>query len=398
MSAVMREVDFETRLKKAHIKLIKHPETCLYGGVILMGESSIIDDPNKCPTAYTDGFNKRYGREFMEKLSDQEVAGVVLHENLHVLLKHVSRNRDLTKRNPRLANIAADYVVNDIIIELSKKDKTLISLPKNCFYDPMFSGWSVRRVFEYLEKEQESGKGGGRPQESFDEHDGTGLDGMTPQDIETVEQRVDEAIQEGSIIAGRFGAKIPRVIKELMAPQVDWREVLQEFWVSAVRGSDELTWRRFNKHRLADDYYLPSSINETVGEVILAIDTSGSISNDDIGKVATHIRELCESVTPERIRVLWWDTKVHGEQVFEGNYENITSLLKPMGGGGTRVSSVSDYILNKNLTADCVIVFTDGYLEDDIKWRVDIPALWLITQGGSRSFVPPRGGKIQIND
>jgi predicted metal-dependent peptidase len=96
--------------------------------------------------------------------------------------------------------------------------------------------------------------------------------------------------------------------------------------------------------------------------------------------------------------VLWWDTKVHGEQVFEGNYENITSLLKPMGGGGTRVSSVSDYILNKNLTADCVIVFTDGYLEDDIKWRVDIPALWLITQGGLRSFVPPRGGKIQIND
>jgi len=173
--------------------------------------------------------------------------------------------------------------------------------------------------------------------------------------------------------------------------------VLQEFWVSAVRGSDELTWRRFNKHRLADDYYLPSSINETVGEVILAIDTSGSISNDDIGKVATHIRELCESVTPERVRVLWWDTQVHGEQVFEGNYENITSLLKPMGGGGTRVGCVSDYILSKNLTADCMIVFTDGYVESSIDWKVNLPTLWLITEGGSKYFTPPSGSKIQIN-
>jgi predicted metal-dependent peptidase len=398
MSAVPKQVDIEIRLKKAHIKLIKHPETCLYGGVILMGESSIVDDPRKCPTAYTDGYNKRYGRAFMEKLSDEEIAGLVLHENLHVLLKHIPRHRDLMKENGRLANIAMDYVVNDIIIEINKSHPKLASLPDNCFYDPMFHGWSVRRVYEYLKKECESGKGGGRPQESFDEHDDQPYEGMTEEQQGQAKRDVDDAIHQGGILAGKFGAKIPRVIKELMAPQVDWREVLQEFWVSAVRGSDELTWRRFNKHRLADDYYLPSSINETVGEVILAIDTSGSISNDDIGKVATHIRELCESVTPERIRVLWWDTKVHGEQVFEGNYENITSLLKPMGGGGTRVSSVSDYILNKNLTADCVIVFTDGHLEDDIKWRVDIPALWLITQGGLRSFVPPRGGKIQIND
>lgn len=394
MSAVMREVDFETRLKKAHIKLIKHPETCLYGGVILMGESSIIDDPNKCPTAYTDGFNKRYGREFMEKLSDQEVAGVVLHENLHVLLKHVSRNRDLTKRNPRLANIAADYVVNDIIIELSKKDKTLISLPKNCFYDPMFSGWSVRRVFEYLEKEQESGKGGGRPQESFDEHDGTGLDGMTPQDIETVEQRVDEAIQEGSIIAGRFGAKIPRVIQDLMQPEIDWREVLQDFWTSHVRGKDEMTWRRFNKHRMVDDHYLPSTINETIGEVILAIDTSGSISNTDIAKVAARIQELCDTMTPERIRILWWDTEVHGEQVFEGNYSNLRSMLKPMGGGGTRAGCVSKYIINNNLNADCMVMFTDGHVESEVVWLTAIPTIWLIKEGGNETFLPPSGQKV----
>ena len=397
MNAVPKQVDIEIRLKKAHIKLIKHPETCLYGGVILMGESSVVDDPRECPTAYTDGYNKRYGRTFMEKLSDEEIAGIVLHENFHVLMKHIPRHRDLMKENRTLANIAMDYAVNDIIMEINRSHPKLAALPKGALYDQMFSGWSVRRIYEYLKKENESGKGGGRGS-PIDEHDDKPYEGMTEEQQGQAKNDIEDAIHQGGILAGKFGAKIPRIIKELMAPQVDWREVLQEFWVSAVRGSDELTWRRFNKHRLADDYYLPSSINETVGEVILAIDTSGSISNDDIGKVATHIRELCESVTPGRIRVLWWDTKVHGEQVFEGNYENITSLLKPMGGGGTRVSSVSDYILNKNLTADCVIVFTDGYLEDNINWRVDIPALWLITEGGLKSFVPPKGGKIQIND
>ena len=80
-----------------------NPCNPLFGGVILMGESSVVDDPKDCPTAYTDGFNKKYGRAFMETLSNQEIAGVVLHENLHVLLKHIPRHRDLWKENKRLA-------------------------------------------------------------------------------------------------------------------------------------------------------------------------------------------------------------------------------------------------------------------------------------------------------
>lgn len=394
MNTAEKLVDIETRLKKAHIKLIKHPETCLYGGVILMGESSVVDDPKDCPTAYTDGFNKKYGRAFMETLSNQEIAGVVLHENLHVLLKHIPRHRDLWKENKRLANIAMDYVVNDIIVEIGKKHPDLVRLPNGCFYDPMFTGWSVRRVYEYLKKECEGGKGGGRPQESFDNHDDAEIDGMTPEEIEGLGKEIDEAIHQGGILAGKFGAKIPRVIKDLMQPEIDWREVLQDFWTAHVRGSDEFTWRRFNKHRLADDYYLPSSINESIGEVILAIDTSGSINNEDIAKVASRIQELCDTLPPERIRILWWDTEVHGEQVFEGNYSNIASLLKPMGGGGTEASCVSRYINKQGLNADCMIVFTDGHLEQDVNWQTNIPTVWLIKEGGNETFFPPRGLRV----
>jgi predicted metal-dependent peptidase len=392
MNAVLREIDLETRLKKANVKLIRHPETCLYGGVILMGETSIVDNERDCPTAYTDGLNKRYGRKFMEKLSDEAIRAVVLHEALHVMLKHIPRHRDLMKENGRLANIAMDYVVNDIIMNL--EDKTLCVLPKDCFYDPMFHDWSVRRVYEYLKQEQEQGGGKGRPQESFDEHSDDLMSELQPGDLEKLGQKVDEAIHQGGTLAGRFGAKIPRVIKDLMQPEIDWREVLQDFWTAHVRGADEFTWRKFNKHRLADDMYLPSTINETIGEVILAIDTSGSINNQDIAKVASRIQELCDTLPPERIRVLWWDTEVHGEQLFEGNYSQISRMLKPLGGGGTHAGCVSDYIIKNNLNADCMVMFTDGYVEDPVVWHTSIPTIWVIKEGGREEFMPPSGKRV----
>ena len=420
MNLAEKLVDAETRLKKANIKLIRHSETCLYGGVILMGETSIVDDAADCPTAYTDGYNKRYGRKFLDTLSDTEIAGVVLHENLHVLLKHIARHRDLMKTDKRLTNIAMDYVVNDIIMQISEKHPTLVTLPENCFHDPMFRDWSVRRVYEYLKEEQEQeqqeqndeqeqgegedqgdGQGGGqsnkrggnRPDSAFDDHDDAGVQEMDEDALGKLGNKIDEAIHQGGILAGKFGAKIPRVIKDLMEPEIDWREVLQDFWTAHVRGCDEFTWRRFNKNRLADDYYLPSTVSETIGEVIIAIDTSGSISNEDVAKVASRIQELCDTLPPDRIRVLWWDTQVHGEQLFEGNYSNLSSMLKPQGGGGTRVSCVSEYIINNKLDADCMIIFTDGYVEWDITWQTQIPAVWIIKENGNGNFTPPRGVK-----
>ena len=392
MNLAERITDIETRLKKANIKLIKHPETCLYGGVILMGETSIVDDERECPTAYTDGYNKRYGRKFLEKLSDTDIAGLVLHETLHVMLKHIPRHKDLMKENARLANIAMDYVVNDIIVNI--KDKNLCTLPEGGVYDPMFHDWSVRRVYQFLKNEMDDGGGGGRPKDSLDKHDDTGAQEMDKEQIEELGRKIDEAIHQGTLLAGRFGAKIPRVIKDMMEPDIDWRDVLQDFWTATVRGADEFTWRRFNKNRLSDGYYLPSTVNETIGEVILAIDTSGSIDEKDIAKVASRVQELCDTLPPERIRVLWWDTEVHGEQVFEGNYNNLASMFKPMGGGGTRVSSVSEYIIKNNLNADCLIVFTDGYVEYEFNWVTNIPPIWIIKEGGKDSFVPPRGVKV----
>lgn len=387
-------VDQNTRLKRTHIKLLRHKETCLYGGVILMGESSVVEDEKQCPTAYTDGFNKRYGNKFISKLTDPEFAGLVLHENLHILMKHLIRGRDLMKEDKRLANMAMDYAVNQIIVDLSNKDPQLCKLPDGGLFDPMFRDWSFRKIYDYLKNEQDGGRGG-RGGEPLDEHGEDMMEGMSPEEREQLSRDINEALHQSAILAGKLGAQVPKAISELMQPKVDWREALREFVSSTMRGKDEFTWQRMNKRRLADEIYLPSVYSESVGELVIAIDTSGSIGQREIAEFAAELASICETVTPECVRVLWWDTMVHGEQRFEeGQFGQIATLLKPLGGGGTRVGCVNDYINEHNINADCIIVFTDGYVEDEFNWDVSTPTLWMVTR--KQSFTPPCGVIIKV--
>ena len=384
----------ETRLKKAHISLMKHPETALYSGVMLMGKSSVEDEKF---TAYTDGVNKRYSREFISKLSDAELRGLVLHENLHVALKHIQRFKKEFKAEPMLINASADYVVNDIILNLN--DRSFLTLPEDRLYDAKYRNWSVREVYEDLKKQRQDNNTpqGGNEYKTLDDHDFESSQNMTEAEAKELSSKIDKALREGGILAGRMGAKIPRTIQELLEPKVDWREVLREFVTSATRGSDEYTWRRFNKRLMANDIYMPSMENESVGELVVAIDTSGSIGGQELTEFASELASICSVCTPSKVRVLWWDTEVHGEQVFSPeDYNNLKDILKPQGGGGTMATCVSDYINAKKINPEAVIVFTDGYLESVIKWVISAPTLWLVTQ--AKDFTPPSGKVVKKND
>ena len=386
----------EQRVKKAHIAMLKHPETALYSGVMMMGTTEVVDGNI---TAYTDGVNKRYGRKFLEEMckDDKEVAGLVLHENLHISLRHLLHNIDLFNEDRRLANMAADFVVNDIIMNI--KDKNLVKLPEGGCYDPKYHNMSMREVYRLLKQEQEQGGGGGGQLEGeggggggyqFDEHDTGG--NMTPEQAKEMDQRIDRALREGALLAGRLGIDLPRHITEILTPKVDWREVLREFVASSTRGKDEYTWRRFNRRLLPNDLYLPTVENETIGEVVVAIDTSGSIGQEQINEFASELVSICEATSPEAVRILWWDTRVHGEQKFTENYAAIGEMLKPLGGGGTEVGCVAKYINKEKIRAECVIVFTDGYVESNVKWDISTPTLWMITD--AHDWVPPTGKKV----
>lgn len=420
----------ETRIKKAHITLMQHPSTSLYSGVIASGKNEVIDSEKEGGkfTAYTDGINKVYCREYVaEYKSESKLRGLILHENLHVALKQIPRHRDL-ENDHKLLNYAMDFVVNDIIKHTEgvtgySKEK-LVELPDGALYHPMFHDWAVRKVYNYLKQRKEeiaqADEKGEQPKpcpqqnnasSNGEDKDETDIDNalremdggtdehrfgevreLTAEEMKKLEGEIDKALRQGGMLAGRMGATVPRVIGDMLEPKVDWREVMREFIQSAMRGKDEYTWRKMSKPYLANDMYIPSMHSETMGELVVAIDTSGSIDNEQISEFASELASICEVCSPEKVRVLWWDTKVHGEQVFAGNYQDIGKMLKPLGGGGTHVGCVSDYMIKNSVNAEVLLIFTDGYVESDIKWEVSAPTMWFVTQNGR--FDPPAGGRM----
>jgi predicted metal-dependent peptidase len=420
----------ETRIKRAHITLMQHGNTALYSGVISSGKNEVVDGEQEGGkfTAYTDGINKVYCREYVAEYdSEPKLRGLILHENLHVALKQIPRHRDL-EHDHKLLNYAMDFVVNDIIKHTDGvtgyNKEPLVLLPDGALYHPMFHDWAVRKVYNYLKQRKDevdkanekgeylescpqqnkSSSGGADKDETdidealrsmdggTDEHRFGEVTEMDAEQIKKMEGEIDKALRQGGMLAGRMGATIPRVIGDMLEPQVDWREVLREFVQSAMRGKDEYTWRKMSKAYLANDMYIPSMHSETMGELVVAIDTSGSINNEQISAFASELASICDVCSPEKVRVLWWDTKVHGEQVFAGNYQDIGNMLKPMGGGGTHVGCVSDYMIKNSVNAEVLVIFTDGYVESDIKWEVSAPTMWFVTENGR--FEPPVGGRM----
>lgn len=394
----------ERDLQKAHVDLMRHRETCLFAGVILRGKN-IIDYSGNIKTALTNGRDKYYGYAFFKGLTIQEKRGVVMHENLHDALLHLHRDRDLRERNARLYNVAADYVINGMI---KRMPRDFIDLPAKCFHDEKFNGWSARQVFLFLEQQQGGGGGGGEPgdgdggggdgapQDSFDDHDYSAADVMSNDEVTKEAQEVRDALQQGSLVAGMRNANLPREIADLLVPKVDWREVLRDFVSDVCKGRDDLTMRRYNRRCLADDDYRPTMEAETIGEIVFAVDTSGSISPSDLTQVASELSALCAEMRPASVRVLWWDTTVHGSQVFlPEQYDSIAALLKPQGGGGTDVQCVSDYMVREALAPEALIVLTDGDFYRAPQWEVTCPTLWVLAGAYvKKDFVPPGNGKV----
>ena len=231
----------------------------------------------------------------------------------------------------------------------------------------------------------------GKPGQPFDYHDYDAVKEMGEGVREDISKKIAEAIEQGSTLAGKFGSSVPRVLANANTPKIDWTSALRDFVSTHATGKDDdLSLRRLNKRWLDMDIIMPSSIAETVGEIVFGLDTSGSISDNEATTAINEVGALVRSVMPEKFRMLFWDHMVHGEQVYEqSQFDQIEKLLKPVGGGGTCASSVSKHIRESGSKPDCVVIMTDGYTEDKIDWDDMPPTLWIVTH--NKDFDPPHG-------
>ena len=393
----------ERRVKKAKITLMRKPEFALWSGIMMVGKTEVRDG---FPSAATNGRDEIYGTEFVDGLSDKELMFVVLHENLHKAFRHLIIWKKLHEEDARLANMACDYVINLILHKTDPQEQT-IAIPRKDgkiygLLDTQYDGLNTKQVFELLKQEQGEGKGQSEDSEGesggFDEHDWDGAQELTQEEVKELEREVDQALRQGQMtaqkLAGKGAGDMPRELGDLLEPQVDWREVLREFVNATCNAKDASSWRRLNRRYLSMDMYMPSLIGERVGHIVVGVDTSGSIGQQEIGVFLSEVKGIAEMVNPEKVDLIYWDHEVAShEQYDSATLPTLANSTKPRGGGGTDPTCVHGYMKDNNIDPDCIIMLTDGYIYDwGNEWAK--PILWVITSDKTA----PVGKSVNIKD
>ena len=401
----------ERKLTKVKINLMRDPRFALMSGILMVGKTGIKDG---IPTACTNGRDEWYGREFVNKLSEKELGFVVAHEAMHKMYRHLTTWRKLHDENHKLANAACDYVINLQLKDLDKAE-SIIAMPI-CkdgpnkgkvigLVDERFRGMNAKQVFDILKQEQEDNGGDDDPDnfgdgdgEGFDEHDWEGAENLTDEEKKELERQVDQAIRQGLIAEKKFGkgaGGLGRDMEDLLTPTVDWREVLREFVKSTCAGKDKSSWRRPNRRFLGSGTYMPTLVSETVGNIVVAVDTSGSVGRDEFLEFMSEVKSIADDVKPSRVDMLYWDGAVDKHEEYEQHeVANLIDATRPMGGGGTDPDCVPKYMASKGMRPECVVMFTDGYVPN---WGNDwvAPVLWVVVD--NKEAIAEHGKTVHID-
>ena len=389
----------EQRVRAVNIDIMNHIDFSTLSGLVTMGNINIVDG---MPTAGTNGVDVFYGTEFLAAQNRKQVRFVQCHEALHKGLRHCSDYKDIVKKYPQLSNIAMDYVVNALIEQTDPDHKFIehTTYPKPLL-DPKYYNRSFVDVLQDLLKNAKEvevykvGEGGNAGGDPLDEHF------PMPDDIDgkEIDKQIEDALNHGDMVQKRLqagqGSKNNPLNGLGVKRDTDWRNALREFIEQVVTGDEYSRYNPPSRRFLAHDILMPTHFDVAMGELVIACDTSGSMG-PIYPVVFGEIANICKQANPDKVRIVWWDTEVCDEQVFNrGDFDNIAGLLKPAGGGGTSPQCVANYMVKHDYKPTAVIWLTDGYL-DACPTAVCGNELWGVVNNDH--FQPTHGKTLRIHN
>ena len=373
MLALNQTLTAEQRLQKAVMAIMAHDKYVGLSSVLMIGDRTVDDT---VPTACTNGRDEMYGRAFVDGLNDAELRFLILHECYHKMYQHLTTWKHLYDKHAQISNVACDYVINIQLVD-GDNGEGFIKMPKVGLFDEQYRGMDSAQVFHKIYDSLPEGDDGSGVGDSLDDHGWEEAEQLSEEEKGDLEREVEEAIRQGVLVAGKLGSGGARDLEALLKPQIDWRDVLREFISTTCAGNDFSTWSRPNRKFISTGVYMPSGISQSVGELVVAVDTSASIGQHELTTFLSEIKSVCDNVRPDRIRLLYWDTKVCADETYNlTETDTLVQSTKPAGGGGTDVRCVSEYMTEHKINPQAVIVFTDGYVFDWGTWTC--PILWAI--------------------
>ena len=389
---------------------------------ILALRMGMVEDKN-IPTMCTNGEEIRFSPAFVEQLTVNQLKAVIAHEVLHCGLGHCWRVGD---RDMQQWNVAADYAVNDILV------KSQFDLPEGCLVDSGYANMSTEEVYNKIYRPPQEGDRQGQGEGGQGQSQGQGQSSGQPDPnqqgngqgsgqkpspnqkpnpdpggcggIEKVsdahkakemEQEWKSAmVQAASVAKGKLPAEMKRLVDQIINPELPWTTLLRDFVEKTAR--NDYNWMRPNRRHMVNGVWMPSLISEELPELVIAIDTSGSITDKQLEKFAAEATGVLEAYRTT-IRVLYCDADVAGEETFTN--DDLPLKFSPKGGGGTDFRPVFKHVEKNGLTPACLVYFTDMYGTFP-KLESPYPTMWVSTtkkKDLSQGYQAPWGEFVEFN-
>lgn len=334
-------------------------------------------------TAATDGVHLIYSPKYVDKLSPMELRGLIAHEVMHCALNHTTRRQE---RDHKKWNVACDYAINNHLIECG------FVLPTGGLVDAKYNNLSAEAIYNRLEDDGKSGK-----QCTW----GIVLDapsgGIEAQSDAGLEAEWQIAVTEAAQVAkarGKLPGNIELFISDIIAPKVDWRTVLWPFITNL--STTDYSWRKPNRAYISEDEYLPSMYEECCGKIAVCIDTSGSITDEELQQFISEVDAILASSQPEEVVLVQCDTDIRDVTVLPQGSRIKDQDLSFKGRGGTAFAPAFKRLYDEHMDLEAIIYLTDLECNDfaECEPYATVPTLWVCT---TRHSEAPFGTTVYMN-
>ena len=432
----------ETKLAAARTRLILEKP---FLGALVMHLPLKAADPKWCKTTATDARNFYFNPDYISRLTLEQTQFVLAHEAMHCALSHFNRRNHRQKHR---WDVACDYAVNMIL------DEERMRGPDNALMNAAYRGLTAEEIYPVLhedppeetqdmhlfdnepseggsegdqqeQNDAEQGKGqgeksepsqgesGGKPETQKDSQQDTQQDSQgqgneseqtseaqsaseseTPPPPPADPDKLDEqwksrlaAAAQAARQAGKLSQSMMRLVDNLLSPQLPWRALLARYMMNAAR--DDYSFQRTSRRE--GEALMPRLYSQSV-KVIVALDTSGSVTKDELQEFLTEIDALKAQVRAD-ITLHACDDKL--DQAGPWHYAMWEAMQLPAeisGGGGTDFRPLFDWIEGEHLSPDLLVYFTDAEGQFPAR-EPSFPVAWLVKGKAPTPF----GIRIQLN-
>lgn len=337
-----------------------------------------LHEDTEIETACTDGRQIRYNPDFIEPLEVDQIVFVLAHLVMHVAHFHPLRR---SARNKGRFNKAGDYAINGIL-----KDAGLSMLP-SALYHKSFDNMAAEQIYDRLPAASSDEDGEYERNDDIESDDPGGCGSfedatdeygkpLSKAERDRQEAEITVAIQQAAQAAkaqGKLPGSLARLVDEIVHPILDWREMLRSFIDHSAR--TDYSWKQPNRRHIADGLYLPSFRSDGLKPLVLAVDTSGSIRQNELNQFQAELNDILLSY-PTTVNVVYCDAEISTTQTVTPDEYPVE--LQAKGFGGTDLCPPFEWAIKNVPEAGCLIYLTD--LQGSSP-EVDpgIPTLWIST-------------------